>query len=450
MDTSQPSGPALEYNFDGLVGPTHNYAGLAPGNLASWNHRSQISNPRAAALEGLAKMRILSALGVPQAVLPPQPRPDVDMLRRVGFVGDDAAVLDEARKRAPLMLAKAASGSSMWTANAATVCPSADAADSRLHFTPANLVSSLHRAIETETTTAVLKQIFHAPGHFRVHDPLPASTDMGDEGAANHTRFCDSFDSRGIQLFVYGTAGRHDTASSPQRFPARQTRQASEAVARLHHLDLRLTVFAKQHPKAIDAGVFHNDVIAVGHRNLLFCHASAFDDPSAVYESLRRCSDGGIQIVEVTEEQLSVADAVSTYLFNSQLVTTADGATAIVAPQQCHDHPQVCQLLKSLQQQKIFQSVHYVDVGQSMNNGGGPACLRLRVVLTPSERAAIAANVFVDDALLESLTRWITRHYRDRISQDDLADPKLLQESYAALDELTGLLDIGPVYRFQR
>lgn len=44
-----------ELNMDGLVGPTHNYAGLAPGNIASLNYASVASNPQAAALQGLKK-----------------------------------------------------------------------------------------------------------------------------------------------------------------------------------------------------------------------------------------------------------------------------------------------------------------------------------------------------------------------------------------------------------
>ncbi len=88
--------PAIEVNFDGIVGPTHNYAGLAHGNLASQKFKKTVSNPRAAALEGLAKMKKLAELGVMQAVLPPQDRPAISVLRGLGLSGSDAAVLEKA------------------------------------------------------------------------------------------------------------------------------------------------------------------------------------------------------------------------------------------------------------------------------------------------------------------------------------------------------------------
>ena len=113
----------VEANADGLIGPTHNYAGLSPGNLASTANQGAVSNPRAAALEGLAKMRVLHELGVPQFVLAPHERPDVPFLRALGYAGRDADVLRQAWLDAPLVAAAAASASPMWAANAATVTP---------------------------------------------------------------------------------------------------------------------------------------------------------------------------------------------------------------------------------------------------------------------------------------------------------------------------------------
>src|SRR5690349_2574420 len=127
-----------ELQFDGLVGPTHHYAGLSPGNLASQAHAGEASNPRAAALEGLTKMRRVRELGIVQAVLPPQPRPSVALLRRLGFTGTDVAVLSRALAEAPDLLHAASSASSMWAANAATVVPASDSADGKTHFVPAN------------------------------------------------------------------------------------------------------------------------------------------------------------------------------------------------------------------------------------------------------------------------------------------------------------------------
>ncbi len=395
-------------------------------------------------------MARLRSLGVPQALLPPQPRPNLGLLRRLGFAGDDAAVLATAQKQSPHFLAAAMSSSSMWTANAATVCPSADAEDRRVHFTPANLVTSLHRASETDVTAMLLQRIFPDPRFFVHHDAVPSSTDVGDEGAANHTRFCDTFDAPGVQLFVYGSESQGDDGSGPKRFAARQSKAAGEAIARLHRLDPNRVVFAKQNPRAIDAGVFHNDVIAVGHRQLLLCHEQAFEQPARVIEDLRRTTDGALRVVQVSERRVSLGDAVATYLFNSQIVTSADGKTVLVAPEDCRRHRGVGTLLQEWVEEEWLDRVEFVELRESMNNGGGPACLRLRVVLMPVEQAAVAPGVWLTDRLEGQLERWIDRHYRDSLTAADLSDPDLMTESYAALDELTGLLGLGSVYEFQR
>ena len=152
--------PTLEVNFDGIVGPTHNYAGLSPGNIASAKNAGETSRPRKAALQGLAKAKRLADMGLVQHVLPPLARPDVDSLRRVGFSGSDAEVLERAGKDAPDALAAAFCASAMWAAIAATVSPSVDSADSRLHLTPANLAFNRHRALEAQQTRDVLRAVF--------------------------------------------------------------------------------------------------------------------------------------------------------------------------------------------------------------------------------------------------------------------------------------------------
>src|SRR4249920_4113644 len=173
----------MEINFDGIPGPSHNYSGLAEGNLASEKHAHRVANPQAAALQGLAKMRALAARGYAQAVLPPHERPAVDALRALGFVGTDAAIIATAARDAPRLLAACSSAAAMWVANAATVSPSADTGDGRVHLTPANLVSYFHRSLEAATTTRVLRAIFADAKHFTVHDPLPAAPQLSDEGA---------------------------------------------------------------------------------------------------------------------------------------------------------------------------------------------------------------------------------------------------------------------------
>lgn len=442
---------ALEVNFDGLVGPTHNYAGLSYGNVASQQHRAATANPKMAALQGLDKMQTLSDLGLVQGLLPSHERPHLPTLRALGFSGNDAAVLERAGNAAPHLLAAAASASAMWTANAATVSSSADTADGRLHMTTANLNAKLHRTIEGPGTTRALRAIFANPDHFCIHDALPNTPHLGDEGAANHTRLCAGFGDPGVELFVYGQQAFSPDAPKPARFPARQSLDASLAVARLHGLKPERVVLAQQNPAVIDQGVFHNDVIAVGNRNVLLYHEEAFLNTEAVLDEIREKLTGAELIpLCVRSEHVSVADAVSTYLFNSQLVSLNETEMALVVPGECERHAQVWATLEQLQSDpgNPISRVLVMDLNQSMRNGGGPACLRLRVVMTEAERAALTVGL-ITPPLLAELRTWVETHYRDRLTQADLADPQLLLESRTALDELTTLLGLGAIYDFQ-
>ncbi len=437
----------IEYNFDGIVGPTHSYAGLSPGNLAATRHAGQAANPRAAALQGLEKMRFVASLGVGQAVLPPQPRPDVATLRALGFGGSDADVLAAASRDDGLLLRLCSSASAMWTANAATVAPSADTLDARVHFTPANLSTMFHRALEAPTTTRVLRNIFRDPEHFQVHDPLPAH--LADEGAANHTRLRTPRAS--VQLFGWGRqAWPRGGVATPARFPARQAMEASEAVVRRHRLRDGIALLWQQDPGGIDDGAFHTDVLAVGNAHLLLLHERAFVDPTRLLAALRERLGPDFVWVLATEKALPAADAVAAYPFNSQVVSLPSGGLAIVAPIESAENPRAHAFLQRVVAEGAAEAVHFRDVKSSMDNGGGPACLRLRVALTATERAAVGARVFFDDALHADLAAWIERHYRDRLTFADLADPALLVEVRTALDELSGLLGLGSVYDFQR
>lgn len=445
---------AHEVNFDGLIGPTHNYAGLSPGNLASQRYRHNVSNPRRAALQGLAKMKLLHDLGLQQAVLPPQERPDLDLLRRAGFRGTDTEVVQQAQVESPELLATGYSASSMWAANAATVCPSADSVDGRVHFTPANLISELHRSLEPTPTAEVLRQVFDDE-QFVHHEPLPPAWPLRDEGAANHVRLAAAHGEAGVQMFVYGARALEPAWPAPSRHIARQSYEASAAVARLNRVEPTRLVFAQQHPDAIDAGVFHNDVICVGHLDVLFYHAGAFaNTPDTVHRLRdvfeRRCG-ARLRTLEVQRDELSVAEAVSSYLFNSQLVRLPDGTTALICPEECREHERVRTCLDRLVSGNgPIGQVHFVDLRESMHNGGGPACLRLRVALTDAELARIHGGVRLTDDLYDQLTTWVERHYRDKLRPNDLADPALIDESRTALDELTQLLSLGPIYPFQR
>jgi succinylarginine dihydrolase len=437
-----------EFQFDGLVGPTHNYAGLSPGNLASTTHQGQASNPKAAARQGLAKMHFVRGLGVAQAVLPPHDRPSLSTLRRLGFAGKDEEVIAAAAAGDGFFLRVCSSASAMWAANAATVAPSSDASDGRVHLTPANLQHMFHRAIEAATTARVLRVIFADKARFVVHDPLPGGSQFADEGGANHTRLETS---RGTaHVFAWGRSA-WGAAPGVRSHPARQTREASLALARLHRLDPARCFFPQQHPDGIDAGAFHTDVMAVGNANFVMLHDLAFANWGQLHGELRALLGNELCVICAGKRELPPERAVAAYPFNSQVLTLPDGQMAILAPEDSQEDPSARAFLERVVASGgPVRAVHYVDVRQSMRNGGGPACLRLRVQLTDDETRALSANVVLDDVLYGALCSWVDRHYRDRLLVQDLADPRLARESMRALDELTQLLRLGSLYDFQR
>ncbi|MBU1757039.1 MAG: N-succinylarginine dihydrolase [Alphaproteobacteria bacterium] len=406
-----------EINFDGIVGPSHNYAGLSLGNIASASHKGEPSYPRAAALQGLAKMRSNMGLGLTQGFLLPLPRPNFGLMREL--------VLDGSSE--PALVAAAWSASSMWTANAATVSPAPDTADGRCHLTPANLVTMLHRGQEWRDTKRQLATAFADPRHFAVHDAVPAS--FGDEGAANHMRLCESHSGTGIEVFVYGQQGG--------RFPARQHQQASRAVARKHGLDPARCVFIEQNHEAIAAGAFHNDVVAVANERVLFTHARAFADQQGAYQAIRAVFPA-LEVVEVPEEAVSLEGAIRTYLFNAQLLTLPEGEMALVVPSECQESPSVwawCEAM--LAGNGPIRKVIPVDVRQSMANGGGPACLRLRVVADP---ATVDPRFLLDEAKTQRVEAVVAEMWPEQIDPADIGSEALAKTVIEAREALLGVL----------
>ncbi len=442
---------AQEINFDGLVGPTHNYAGLSEGNLASARNRDAVARPREAALQGIAKMRRMMELGLPQGVLPPQERPNIAWLRSLGFDGTDRQVWDHAWKREPGLARAALAASSMWAANAATISPSADCGDGRLHASVANLQTMLHRTLEAESTARALRCLMPDETRFCVHDTLTPHASLSDEGAANHMRMTGAHGELGVEIFVYGRRA-NDARTG---FPARQTLEASQAVARRHGLDDAGTVFTLQASEAIDAGAFHNDVVAVTHEHVLFHHADAFADKAALYAEVRAKARGFEPVfVEVPREAVGLEDAVTSYLFNSQLVRLPGASSlTLIAPVEARENNRTAAFIAEMiaAPHAPIGGVEFVDVRESMRNGGGPACLRLRVVMTSAERAAAASGFFLTDDLAGRLEAWVTRHYREEMSPSDCADPDLVLETQTALDELTRIMPLGQdFFPFQR
>ena len=455
--TSRAADPiSIEANFDGLVGPTHQYAGLATGNRAAARNARLRSNPREAALQGLAKMKALVDLGLAQGVLAPQERPYLPMLRARGFPGDDQAVLRRAQRQSPDLLAAACSASSMWAANAATVSPSVDCDDGRVHFTTANLASHPHRAIEAPATARLLATLFPEGPHFAHHPTLDPGADLAcaDEGAANHLRLCPSHGAPGLEVFVYGRDGSVIDAIPAGGPRPRQSRAAGETIARAHGLAPRRIAFLRQDPRAIGAGAFHNDVVAVGNRDLLLYHERAFveDRELEAAASAALGPQAHVHWLRVAEAELSLEEAVASYLFNSQLVDVPGRGTWLLCARECQESPRAWALVQRwiADPSVPIDDVRVFDLRQSMRNGGGPACLRLRVVLTEPQRSAVHSAAWLDPARHAELVAWVERHYRDRLEPDDLADPQLLDESRTALDRLTGILGLGNHYDFQR
>ena len=430
---------AYEVNFDGLVGPTHNYSGLSFGNIASEINKESSSNPKAAALQGLEKMKLLSEMGLKQAVIPPQERPSIEFLKSKGYSGSDREILKNATAED---LYTASSASCMWTANAATISPSSDTQDNKVHITPANLISKEHRKIESPSTSKTLKKIFKDPKYFVHHEPLHDDEAYGDEGAANHTRFCNDYGDPGLELFVYGRYAFDKNKPHPTKFPARQSYEASHKIFENHKLLFEKTIFAQQNPEAIDQGVFHNDVISVGNSNCFLYHEEAFLNTEHVIEEIKNKFDQ-IQFIKIHSQDLSIKEAVDSYLFNSQIVNLKDGM-ALIAPGECEENSRVKELIDQIiSENNPIKEVHYLDLRQSMRNGGGPACLRLRVVLTEEELAAINQGVIFTEELYRKLKAWINKHYRDELKLSDLRDPSLLFESREAHMKLLEILNLN-------
>lgn len=432
---------AYEVNFDGLIGPSHNYGGMSDGNIASTRNQGLISSPKQAALEGLEKMRFMVRSGLKQGFLPPLMRPNLQFLQRAGFGGDRETIIREAARHAPHLLKAAYSASPMWAANAATVSPSADTEDGKLHLTPANLLTMLHRSLEHSDTYELLRRIFPASAHFEVHSALPDHAAFSDEGAANHVRLCAAHGQQGVELFVYGRERDEDTSG----FPARQSRLASECVARSHKLASARTVFARQSRTAIDSGAFHNDVVCVGTLDTLFTHELAFEDRDQTYSDLRRAATDlfDLRIVEVPQSEVPLEDAIRSYLFNSQLVQMpGEDRLVLIAPTETQETPSTrayCE--RMVAGNGPIGRVQFVDVRQSMRNGGGPACLRLRVVMTEAQLQACHPAYLLTDEKIDALANWVERHYRNSLLPVDLGDPALASEIVIAQDSLTRLIN---------
>ena len=418
---------SFEVNFDGLVGPTHNYAGLAHGNVHSVNNKNKPSNPREAALQGLDKMKMMHDLGYKQCIIPPQERPLINNYNDY----DNMAIN--------------ASASSMWVANSSTVVPSTDSENGKLNLLTANLNFTHHRRIEAPQTYITLNKIFNDTSKFLIHPPIDSDGTLDDEGAANHTRFCNSYEEEGLHFFVYGRSS-DSSEETPSKYPARQTLEASKKVAET--MQIKNAVFAQQSTESIDAGVFHHDVIGVGNKNLYFYHEKALAEETETIVKLQDNFNGDLKFIKVKESEVPLKTAVETYLFNSQLIEYKDGHL-LLAPIRCRRNELVRKYIQSIVgRHKPIKKVRYVNLEQSLYNGGGPACLRLRVSMTQDEFNSIHQGIIFTDELHLKLRKWVKKYYESNLIYDDLFIPAFILKCKRSLSELTEILDLEDLYPF--
>ena len=435
-----------EINFDGLIGPTHNYAGLSQGNLASQKHLNKTSNPKAAALQGLDKMRLVMDQGIPQGFFLPHERPHLKTLRALGFSGTDEDIINRATKQNPLLLKNVYSASSMWAANAATFSPSIDSYDQNMHITPANLNTMFHRSIESQFTQAQLELMFGRVAI--VHDPIENISGYGDEGAANHLRVSEQHLKSGFQIFVYGSSA----FEVHQGMITRQAEEISKAVSIMHQLDPDRVLFLKQNEQAINAGSFHNDIVSLANEEVFIFHQEAFADRVELERILHHLKDHvkGFHPIEILSEDISLDDLVSSYLLNSQLITVKNNEMMMLLPEEVQNHSNCMRWLEEIKSSSPIKHIEFVDIRQSMMNGGGPACLRFKITVNNDEFNQINEKFLLTPKKLMDLRALVTKHYRDKLNPADLLDNNLVQESYRFLDELTQLLDLGNIYDFQK
>ena len=429
-------------NLDGLVGPNHNYGGLAKGNIASVRNTGKLSSPKQAALQGLEKMWMLYRLGIPQGFIPPQPRPNFCLLHAAGFRGTPQQILQQSFKIAPELLEACYSASSMWAANSATITASSDSLANKLQITPANLQNQLHRSLESSTTDSFFRHFFSDNTLFHCHSPLPSHAIFADEGAANHIRLNDPLSDEALNLFIYGQD--ISMVKKTQRYPARQSKTACESLIRRHQIPQAKALLIQQNPQAIDHGAFHNDVVAVGLNNFLLLHETAFSEQEGILTTLTKHTQHWqkpLLIMEIKDRDLSLQEAITSYLFNSQLIALPAGGMLLLAPEECRQSQateKVCQQI--LEADNPVTQIKFIDLKQSMDNGGGPACLRLSIPITETELAGVNPSILLNEKRYQQLHLWITKHYRDQLTPSDLQDYQLVEEIDIALTELQSLM----------
>jgi succinylarginine dihydrolase len=208
----------------------------------------------------------------------------------------------------------------------------------------------------------------------------------------------------------------------------------------MHLLDPARTLFTEQSEAAIAAGAFHNDVVAVANERVLFAHEQAFADKGALLDACERLVPG-FDYVEVPAAEVPLEDAIRSYLFNAQLVTPPDCQPTLIVPTEARETPSVWRWIeRHVAGNGPIRRVEVVDVRQSMANGGGPACLRLRVVADP---ATVDPRFIADAAKLDLIADVIRREWPEQIHNDELQQPRLIAQIEQARAALLQALDLS-------
>ena len=445
---SQHSMPQVEVNFDGLVGPTHHYGGLSFGNLASTEHKHHVSYPKMAALQSLAKMWTIHRLGIRQAFIPPMRRPNVNQIAQLGFAGGLQEILSSVYDYSPALLSMMCSASSMWAANIATVSPSCHTKDGKVNITPANLASQFHRYLECPDMTRMLNLIFENKDFFTVHRPVLSQDLFRDDGSANHMYLCEEYGAPGVECFVYSQAKNTQQDINPNYFPARQTQLASEAIIRKNQIKTNYSVLMQQNPIVVDAGVFHNDVIALHSKNILIFHDKAYINFN-INQWIESVSARvpNLYALCLEESDLNLNQSVKSYFFNSQIVSDDNNKMTLIMPMECQAFPEVQKIVRIiLEADNAVEAAQYVDCGQSMQNGGGPACARLKVVMSVAAWEAIPDGFKLNEKRYHALKRWVNEYYPDQLTIEDLKNSVVIERGYEALRALEDIILLPDFY----
>jgi len=208
----------------------------------------------------------------------------------------------------------------------------------------------------------------------------------------------------------------------------------------LHGLLPERTVFVEQNPVAIDAGAFHNDVLAVANEGVVFAHELAFADRQGAYDAIRQAFPA-LQVLEVPDSAVSLAEAIKTYLFNAQLLSTGEDGMTLIVPEECRKSASVWSWCEQMVAGNgPIRHVIPVNLRQSMANGGGPACLRLRVVADPR---TVDPRFLLDEATAELLESIIAANWPEQIDPADLGSEALARSVTMARKALLMALDLG-------